>query len=32
MAFFSIGCFVTIFIVGVIWATRPAHKNESRYH
>jgi cbb3-type cytochrome oxidase subunit 3 len=31
LAFFAIGCFVTVFIVGIIWATRPAHKGESRF-
>jgi hypothetical protein len=32
LAFFSIGSFLTIFIFGIIWGTRPAHKHESRYH
>ncbi len=32
VAFFSIASFVIVFIVCIIWATRPAHKGESRYH
>jgi len=32
LAFFAIGCFVTVFVIGIIWATRPAHKGESRFH
>ncbi|HUY82151.1 MAG TPA: hypothetical protein VMU92_10555 [Acidobacteriaceae bacterium] len=31
LALFVIGCFVTIFVVGIIWATRPAHKGGSRF-
>lgn len=31
VAFFAISCFVVVFVVGIIWATRPAHKGESRF-
>jgi ABC-type multidrug transport system permease subunit len=32
VAFFSIGCFVIIFVIAIFWATRPARKGGSRYH
>jgi hypothetical protein len=32
MAIISIASFVTIFIVGIIWATRPAHKSDTHNH
>jgi len=32
LAFLSICSFVTIFIVGIIWATRPAKKDHSKEH
>jgi hypothetical protein len=32
MALFSIGSFLTIFVVGIVWATRPAHKHNPPQH
>lgn len=32
MAFFSIGSFLAIFIVGIIWATRPVNRREAQQH
>lgn len=32
MAFFSIGCFVVIFTVAIIWATRPESKHDAQTH
>ena len=29
LAFYSIASFITIFVVGIIWATRPARKHNS---
>jgi len=31
VAFFSIASFITIFVVGIIWATRPARKQDSHH-
>jgi hypothetical protein len=31
VAFFSIASFVAIFVIGIVWATRPAHEGESRF-
>jgi hypothetical protein len=32
LAIFSIASFVTIFVVGIIWATRPERKQDSNRH
>lgn len=32
VAFFSIGCFVVIFTVAILWATRPENKRDAQTH
>ncbi|MGC2161442.1 MAG: hypothetical protein WA634_06020 [Silvibacterium sp.] len=32
MAFLSIGSFVVIFLVAILWATRPATKHDAEEH
>ncbi|MFZ0662993.1 MAG: hypothetical protein WAM66_09900 [Acidobacteriaceae bacterium] len=32
MAFISIGSFFVIFLVAILWATRPESKREARHH
>jgi hypothetical protein len=32
VAYFALGSFVTIFIVGIIWATRPVSKPDEHHH